>query len=101
MYAVSYGGFPLCHRFHEDLNMIAITGTSDQPCWLAKACKILLLFFFCLWLLGTMGIWVRCTPQSKLGPDATRVVESSKSATCAGSNCVLGKRLWLYMYSPI
>ena len=27
-------------RFHEDLNMIAIIGTSDQPCWLAEACKI-------------------------------------------------------------
>ena len=23
--------------------MIAIIGTSDQPCWLAEACKILLL----------------------------------------------------------
>ena len=30
-------------RFHEDLNMIAIIGTSDQPCWLAEACKPLLL----------------------------------------------------------
>ena len=24
--------------------MIAIIGTSDRPCWLAEACKILLLF---------------------------------------------------------
>ena len=40
------GVFPLCHRlsgFYEDLNMIAMIGTSDQPCWLAEACKILLL----------------------------------------------------------
>ena len=28
---------------HVDLNMIAIIGTSDQPCWLAEACKVLLL----------------------------------------------------------
>ena len=26
-----------------DLNMIAIIGTTDQPCWLAAACKLLLL----------------------------------------------------------
>ena len=32
-------------QFHEDLNMIAIIETSDQPCWLAEAC-ILLSFFF-------------------------------------------------------
>ena len=25
--------------------MIAIIGTSDRPCWLAEACKILLLHF--------------------------------------------------------
>ena len=39
-------GFPLRHRlsrFHEDLNMIAMIGTNDQPCWLAEACKLLLL----------------------------------------------------------
>ena len=30
-------------NFHEDLNMIAIIGTSDQPCWLAEAIKILFL----------------------------------------------------------
>ena len=28
---------------HHILDMIAIIGTSDQPCWLAEACKILLL----------------------------------------------------------
>ena len=28
---------------HEDLNMIAMIGTSDRPCWMAEACKILLL----------------------------------------------------------
>ena len=35
----------ICHRlprFLEDLNMIAMIDTSDQPCWLAEACKILL-----------------------------------------------------------
>ena len=49
------GGFPLCHRlsgFYEDLNMIAIIGTSDRPCWLAEACKILL-FFFSSSIIGT------------------------------------------------
>ena len=25
--------------------MIAIFGTSDQPCWLAEACKVMLFFF--------------------------------------------------------
>ena len=30
---------------HLDLKMIAIIGTSDQPCWLAEACKIFLLLF--------------------------------------------------------
>ena len=30
-------------NFHEDLNMLAMIGTSDRPCWLAEACKILLL----------------------------------------------------------
>ena len=42
----SDGGCPLCHRlsgFYEDLNMIAMIGRSDQPCWLAEACKFLLL----------------------------------------------------------
>ena len=29
---------------NEDLNMIAMTGTSDQPCWLAEAC-IFFIFF--------------------------------------------------------
>ena len=32
---------------YEDLNMIAIIGISDQPCWLAEACKILLLLLCC------------------------------------------------------
>ena len=31
-----------------DLNMIAIIGTSDRPCWLAEACKILLLLLLLL-----------------------------------------------------
>ena len=31
------------HTFINILDMIAIIGTSDQPCWLAEACKILLL----------------------------------------------------------
>ena len=42
MHGGLYGGFPLCHRlsgFYEDLNMVAIIGISDQPCWLAEACK--------------------------------------------------------------
>ncbi len=30
-------------RFHDDLNMIAMTGTSDRLCWLAENCQILLL----------------------------------------------------------
>ena len=34
--------------FHEDLNMIAIIGTSDQPCWLAEACNILFLLLLLL-----------------------------------------------------
>ena len=25
---------------HADLNMIAMIGTSDQPCWLTEACKL-------------------------------------------------------------
>jgi len=39
-------GFPLrsrLSRFHDDLNMIAMIGTSDRLCWLAETCKILLL----------------------------------------------------------
>ena len=32
-----------CSCFYEDLNMIALIGTSNQPCWLAEACKLLLL----------------------------------------------------------
>ena len=37
--------FPLCPRQLSGsyLNMIAIVGTSDRPCWLAEACEILLL----------------------------------------------------------
>ena len=34
--------------------MIAIIGTSDQPCWLAEACKIFLLLSF-------LGVWRRVT----------------------------------------
>ena len=30
-------------RLHDDLNMIAMIGTSDRLCWLAETCKILLL----------------------------------------------------------
>ena len=30
--------------------MIAIIGTSDRPCWLAEACKILLLLLLDEWL---------------------------------------------------
>ena len=30
-----------CLDFMDDLNMIAMIGTSDRPCWLAEACKIL------------------------------------------------------------
>ena len=37
-------GIPnLASTLHEDLNMIAIIATSDQPYWLAEACKIILL----------------------------------------------------------
>ncbi len=42
----SYRGFPLrsrLSRFYDDLNMIAMIGTSDRLCWLAETCKILLL----------------------------------------------------------
>ena len=39
----------------EDLNMIAIIGTSDRPCWLAEACKILLLLLQVLLL----RVWAR------------------------------------------
>ena len=38
----------LMHRlsgFYDNLNMIAIIGTGDQPCWLAEACKTSLPFF--------------------------------------------------------
>ena len=60
------GGFPLCHRlsgFYEDLNMIAIIGTSDRPCWLAEACKILLLLLLKFmrvmlsWINDAMSSW--------------------------------------------
>ena len=41
-----FGGFELCYRlsrFHEHMTLyIAVIGTSDQSCWLAEACKILL-----------------------------------------------------------
>ncbi len=43
--------FPLrsrLSRFHDDLNMIAMIGTSDRLCWLAETCKILLLLLFLL-----------------------------------------------------
>ncbi len=36
--------FPLhsgLSRFHDDLNMVAMIGTSDRPCWLAESCKTL------------------------------------------------------------
>ena len=32
---------------HDDLNMIAMIGTSDRPCWLAESCEILLLLSTC------------------------------------------------------
>ena len=42
-----FGGSELCYRlsrFHGHMTLcIAVIGTSDQPCWLAEACKILLL----------------------------------------------------------
>ena len=47
-----FGGFELCYRlfrFHGHMTLcIAVIGTSDQSCWLAEACKILLLLLlFC------------------------------------------------------
>ena len=54
-----FGGFELCYRlsrFHGHMTLcIAVIGTSDQSCWLAEACKILLLLpdgtypFSCAW----------------------------------------------------
>ncbi len=44
----SYRGFLLrsrLSRFHDELNMIAMIGTSDQLCWLAETCKSHLLLF--------------------------------------------------------
>ena len=42
-----FGGSELCYRlsrFHGHMTLcIAVIGTSDQFCWLAEACKILLL----------------------------------------------------------
>ena len=40
------------HTFTNILDMIAIIGTSDQPCWLAEACKIPSLEG--LWMYGVM-----------------------------------------------
>ena len=38
--------------FHEELNMLAMIGTNDQPCWLSLlACNILLLILLLLLLL--------------------------------------------------
>ena len=34
------------YMIREQMKMIAIIGTSDQPCWPAEACKILLLTHF-------------------------------------------------------
>ena len=34
------------HSYSSSLDMIAIIGTSDQPCWLARSCKI---FLFSIW----------------------------------------------------
>ena len=33
------------------LNMIAMIGASDQPCWLAEACKILILLTLQQWMM--------------------------------------------------
>ena len=43
-------------------DIIAIIGTSDQPCWLAEACKILLL----LLLLCTHPHYAAAAPQLNL-----------------------------------
>ena len=54
-------------RFHDDLNMIAMVGTSDRPCWLAEICKILLLLLlgdtvtvFRAWTLTSLMLHERC-----------------------------------------
>ena len=62
--ALSYGDFSLRHRlsgFHEDLNMIAIIGTSDRPYWLAEACESLLLFLLCHMLLYINYLLLLCS----------------------------------------
>ena len=48
LFVRGYGGPSDVHtrtytHIHHRMDMIAIIGTSDQSCWLAEACKILLL----------------------------------------------------------
>ena len=40
--------------------MIAIIGTSDRPCWLAEACKILLLHTTNFTVIVVKSTWFAC-----------------------------------------
>ena len=92
-------GIPLRHRlsrFHEDLNMIAIVGTSDQPCWLAEACKILLVIrhsavsicivMLLLYMQAHIGLGV---DSSKLGSSLGSVHKSQKQHVIQSDDQIL------------
>ena len=49
----------MLYCLNDDLNMIAMIGTSDWPCWLAEPCRLLLLLgntvtVFRAWILKSL-----------------------------------------------
>ncbi len=71
-------------RFHDDLNMIAIIGTSDRLCWLAETCKILLpdvTGYGTNYALCTLSVCANSAPQS-LRSDATYKLYGRSTCEC-------------------
>ena len=70
-----------CCAFYEDLNMIAMIGMSDWPCWLAEACKILLLLLLHLHM-AISGSHVEQSQRAQTMPDSCHPLLSFWQVRC-------------------
>ena len=78
--------------------MIAIIGTSDRPCWLAEACKILLLLLLLLHVIGLV-VWQKHVKSLSLSStictlrdDVICKSPENCSVDCAVQACVSRQR---------
>ncbi len=58
-------------RLHDDLNMIAMIGTSDGLCWLAEFCQILFVLQRCRLLIAQYCHWSMRSATDSEDPGVT------------------------------